>query len=162
VNTEIWGFIRHVLMKGCDDYVMPYMVVDSIYYLPAPFTSEVSEEILAKTIIAKASDKESFFDFSRNMNIRIARDVITNGYMVIGSLQDHFYPWNIDLNATMKRINSEWDKMAGVITPGIYYLRNTEKGEVVGLEALRDWKKARALSSRENSKEPLGGSHPNG
>lgn len=146
LSGDLAGFIRQTLMRGCDDFVMAAEIVDNIFNLEPLFRGEVSPQLLTEIAKAEESGGQIEFALARRLNDAIVRAVLSEGYMMIGDLYHGFHPWQLTLDEALKKVSDEWDELNGVLPdPGIYWLSNTERGEVIGQEALKRWQEDRKL-----------------
>lgn len=76
----------------------------------------------------------------RAIAIGLIAELLLEGLMVAGDLErdGHFYPWNLEPHAALRRIIDEWSEwgLEQSPTPGaVCWLDNTEKGDEVGRKA---------------------------
>lgn len=138
---RIDGYIRLTLMRGCDDWVQAFEIVDNIFNLDPIFHKDVAPEVLRAIRDANGTAVE--FTVARDMSSAIIRRVLTESLMMIGDIDNGFKPWPLTIEGALQRVRAEWDRLDGKLPgPGVYWLCNTERGDEIGEEALSEWRKA--------------------
>ena len=136
---RIDGYIYYTLMRGCDDWVQAFEIVDNIFNLHPVFHKDVAPDVLKA--INKANGTAAEFIVARDMSYEIIRRVLTEDLMQIGEMG--FQPWRLTIEESLQKVRYEWDKLSGKLPgPGVYWLCNTERGDEIGQKALLEWRKA--------------------
>lgn len=74
----------------------------------------------------------------RAISLGLIAELLMEGLMVAGDLEFHFYPWDLEPHAALRRIIDEWLEwgLEESPTPGaICWLDNTEKGNEIARRA---------------------------
>ena len=97
IASGIDGYVKLTLMCGCDDYVMAAEIVDNIFNIDECFKKYIDPRILAIVNKTKSiNEKIMKFEIARDLTIAIINNVLTNGFMEIGDLEDGFKKWPLD------------------------------------------------------------------
>ena len=138
---RIDGYIRLTLMRGCDDWVQAFEIVDNVFNLDTIFQKDVAPEVLKAVRDANGTAAE--FTIARDLSVEIIRRVLTEDLMMIGDIGNGFRPWPLTIEGSLRRVEAAWAKMGGRLPgPGVYWLCNTDRGYEIGEKALIELRKA--------------------
>jgi hypothetical protein len=142
-ETGIDGFISEILAYGTDDYIQAAEIVNAILFLEPIFRNDVSSDILHIISEAKKLDRHKKFEIIRKLNFSIIKRLLTDELIVVLGEEPYLdEPWSLSVEESLLKLQNYWDDLHGELPClGVYWLKNTPKGDVIGEWESQRWKR---------------------